>query len=306
MALGRRAIAKSRMPLYLLDVLVMRHGPRNAIRLTLPVLSLIALTISTLTADEPASNGKVEVARQIRQAIEQLQAVRQQQRRAGDQYRAKLERVQQQVDALAKQLSEREAHVKTERAEIAELKAKVAADHATAAAARAWVTAVARLAKPVAENMRLRIQGSAGPGREQRLTAMAETIRLLDASQDAGQQLEGLRAMLGQLGEQLLAASTVTLSNTPVSLEAGQRSEHAWVVGFGLATKVFVSEDERVVGIWSGDPDSPWKLDLPEETRSQLIQLVRVVREKRPPAVVPLPVLLAPSNAVAERGATGR
>ncbi len=242
----------------------------------------------------PASQSDSEravLATQIRELVEQLQAVRRERLEADERHRAVLAQLDRQIGTLESQLESSERFVADQRQEIASLDASLAADEKSAADAKAWIDLVADRVAPFADRAKRRIERSATPDASVRVADMADALKLLRAD-DSQHRAEGASDALRLVGEDWQTARTVSVTNEPIVFDGGDRSQHAWVYRLGLASKAFVSEDGQTVGLWSGDPRSPWRLDLPEAERERIRDLFAVVREKQPPAVVAVPVLI--------------
>lgn len=271
---------------------------RRAALTQLSIVQLLALlgTATCLAQSPSAAEGhRAEIARAIRNTVEDLQTLRQTQRREEKGHQAQVERIQRQIELLRQELQPIEEAVESEQQEIAHLEGEIAKREKLAANARAWIGAAADKAKPVATAISRRVAQGVGEQKLRRLTEFTKTAELL-SSQEPLQRVEGIREFLRVLGDEWLPARSVTLSNETVLTDGGTKLEHAWVVGFGLVAKAFVSEDGQRSGISSTDPESDWKLDLPGDSQQQVRELIEVVREQRPPAVTPLPVMTSPST----------
>lgn len=276
----------------------------------LATVSLVARP--TLGDESSASAGDAaRSAVQIHELVEQLQSVRRERRDADEQLREALARTDRQIATLQAQVAESERAVAEQRAEIAALDAAIAADKQTSAAAGAWIAGVADRIAPVADRARRRIERSAAGDAAVRASDLSDALTLLGDGDDGDgdnnrgdpqRRGEGADDVLRILGEGWLAARTVSVTNEPIVLDAGQRSQHAWVYRLGLVSKAFVSEDGQTVGLWSGEPSSPWRVDLTEQQREQVRALFEIVRERQPPAVVPAPIFRAASSSPAAGG----
>lgn len=256
-------------------------------------LTVVSAALSL--AQSPAET-RVELGHQIRQAVEDLHAVLAKQRRAEAIHLQRADAIQRQIELLQQSLQPVTDAAKMERQEMATLEATINEQEELAERARAWINHTADAVAQVAERVRQRVRLAAGGEKLRRLTEVNKAIELLG---DGGppRRIEGIHEFLRVLGDEWLPARSVTLGNEAVFTDGDQKMEHAWVVGFGLAAKVFVTEDSQRVGIWSGKSDADWNLNLPEDARQQVRELVGVVREQRPPAVAPLPVMTSPAEA---------
>jgi hypothetical protein len=151
------------------------------------------------------------------------------------------------------------------------------------------INLVADAARPVARRASQTMRTSASDDAPRRQAEFDQAAAWLD-DRDPPQRVKGVQAVCRLFGEEWTSARAVELENAPVLLENGSQMHQAWVIRFGNVAKVFVAEDGRAAGVWSHDAANPWRLDLPEPTRRQLDDLVAIVREQRPPAVVPVPV----------------
>ena len=234
-----------------------------------------------------SERGKLAI--QIQRTIEELQAVRAKQRREADDHQRKSSQIKARIDQLKGEAERPQVTVKNEREVIGQLKQKIAADQTQLKAAKNWIQQAVTLAKPIAEKVLLRARRS--PGERKRLSRFEEVVKQLGEKRTEV-QLAGLRGFLQAVGEEWAPARAISVSNGRVRLEGGRRSEHAWIVGLGLLTRAFVSEDGKTVGITSNNPKRPWRLFLPEEATNQIRYLVDVVRDREPPSLTPFPVLI--------------
>lgn len=251
------------------------------------IASLVALPAAN--SQEPGSE-RIELARQIQDAVRQLQAIRQEQRRQADLHASRVARTERQVATLREQLDGVKQAVRTGKDELQRLNESLTKDRQSAQDARAWIDLLASAVRPAAAQVRTRVQSGAGDQADRRATALDDVLRLLDDT-DPLRRMEGVRAFYRTLGDEWLPARSVTMSNRPIKLAGGDRMVNAWVVGLGLVTKIFVSEDESVVGVRTAGSES-WQTDLPLEVRQQILETMNVVREKRPPALTPVPVAI--------------
>lgn len=278
-------------------------------------LAIISLVVRPALGDEPpaVAGDAARIAVQIHELVEQLQSVRGERRDADERLRDAIARTDRQIETLQAQVAESERAVAEQREQIAALDAAVAADKHTSAAAGAWIAGVADRIAPVADRARRRIERSAAGDAAARASDLSDALTLLgdgddgdgDGDNNGGdpqRRGEGAGDVLRILGEGWLAARTVSVTNEPIVLDAGQRSQHAWVYRLGLVSKAFVSEDGQTVGLWSGEPSSPWRVDLTEQQREQVRALFEIVRERQPPAVVPAPIFRAASSSPAAGG----
>lgn len=260
-----------------------------------PGLMVLAASISLAQSPSDAENQRFELARQIRQAVEDLHALHQEQRRAEEIHSQRAEAIRRQIGLLQQSLQPVADAATTQRREIATLEGTINEQDKLAENARAWINHAADAVLSTAVRVRQRVRRDAGDEKLRRLTEIDKTIEFLSDSAPLS-RVEGIHEFLRVLGDEWLPARTVTLGNQAVFTDRDQKMEHAWVVGFGRVAKVFVSEDDKRVGIWSGKSDADWNLDLPDDAQQQIRDLVGVVREQRPPAVTPLPVTISPAE----------
>jgi hypothetical protein len=237
---------------------------------------------------------RAELARAIRQMVEELHAVRRERLRADGQHAEELAVLERQIQRLDDELQSLESVTRSQADERAQLEKRILDENRAAASARAWIDVAADVARPIAQRAHQRVDRAAGPQRFRRAGEFGNAARLLGQS-DASQRVEGLRELFRAFGEEWLPARSVTLSNEPVSLSGGEQSKHAWVVGLGFVNRLFVSEDGAVSGLWSNDPNAPWRLDMPDGTGRQIRDLLDIVRERKPPSISPVPVLISPN-----------
>jgi hypothetical protein len=236
------------------------------------------------------------VARKIRETVEALREARDRSRLASGRRRESVAALERQIARLQTELNGAERAVAAGRDRIAALEAKVAEQEDAATAARAWIELAAGAAKPLAEGALGRLGRGAGPAQSRRGASFRQAIADLVAG-DPARRAAGFQAVCTAIGEEWQPARSIHLTTAPVLLEDGRRLEHARVLDIGIATRLFVSEDEDTVGLWAGEPTAPWRLELTPETRAQAREVIDVVRERRPPALATTPVWYAPAPA---------
>lgn len=252
-------------------------------------LALLALPVAGAAAQQvPPEGDRDAVARQVRQTVEQLQRVHGDRRAAAEAHRGQVAQLEQQIEQLEGQLQPIAADVAAEQKRIAELEKQIEDHQQSGDAAAAWIGDVAAAAQQITDALLQRVAHGTGSRSQVVLRQAAESLD----STDPAVQAEGLKMLLTFAGEQWPALRSVSLANQPLLFRKGEQMEHAWVLQIGSAAKVFVSEDEQTVGVWSGRPDEPWILDVPGDVRRQIIELVGIVRETRPPGLAPLPILV--------------
>lgn len=270
-----------------------RRARTLAARLFVASTLLVALpSYGVSQGTDPVGESRAELARAIRQVVEELHAARRERLRVDGQHAEELAVLERQVQRLEDELQSLEAVTRSQVEERAQLEKRIADENRAAASARAWVEVATDIARPIAQRARQRVDRAAGPQRLRRAGGFGNAARLLGQG-DASQRVKGLRELFRAFGEEWLPARSVTLSNEPVLLSGGEQSKHAWVVGFGFVTRLFVSEDETMSGLWSNDPNDPWRLDVPDGTGRQIRDLLDIVRERQPPTISPAPVLIS-------------
>jgi hypothetical protein len=264
------------------------------------IVPLLAVSLSAQPAAEARAKSKpmseqAALALDIRQLVDELQAVRREASSAEKQHHDALARTQRQIDTLANQLGPAEEAVKDQRGQIETLEKKIAADKQAAATNRAWIARLARSAAPIVDAAQTRSQSYAAEESARRALAFAETAKLI-RDEASGRQASGVKELTRLFSDEWLPARTVGLTNQQVILDSGARSHHAWVYRLGLVSKVFVAEGGEPIGVWTGETKSPWKLDVPVETQAEISRLMDVAREQQAPAIVPIPIQIPPSK----------
>lgn len=259
---------------------------------------LIAVSVLTTTAASPCwsqsaetADDRDEVARQIKQAVETLQSAREARRIAAAAHQADAQALQRQLEVLQAQVAPLETKVAAQESEIAELKSARQSFQKRFAAARGWIELVADSLKPTATRVITRVRDGVDMNRTKRTVEFSAATELLE-SNTAVTRSDGVRQFLRLLGEEWQPARSVTLESQAVLTDSGTKMTHAWVVGFGLVAKAFVSEDESTVGVSVPGNSSNWKLDLAAEVKQRVQTLLGVVREKLPPAIASIPVVV--------------
>jgi TolA-binding protein len=262
----------------------------------------IATAALALAGPVRAQDGSAEqssrdqLAKQIREKVEQLQSIRQQRALARQSHQQQLSTHQQQIDrlrgdleAVQDKLDDLESTITQRQRELE--KARQRRDRATA-----LIDAAADAAGPVAERMQRRVKTGVPwqqQARQQRVGGAMSSL----ASDEPVTRAEGAMELLGFAGEELKRSATIELTNRPVVLEAGEKRKHAYVLRLGLAGAGFVSEDRSTVGLATMGGDEPWRLDLPRAQREKVIRAVATLRENEPPALIAVPFLQQPEPA---------
>lgn len=251
---------------------------------------LVAASFCRAQSSNTDEHQRAEIARQIRQAVEDLQSLRQSHRRADEDHRSQVDRLQRQIELLQQEVDPVEMAASTEQQTIKRLQAEILRQEKLVKNAKAWINQAADKLKPVAVKVSRRVGAGVDEQKLRRLAEFHKAVELLGSKEPLA-RVDGIAEFLRVLGDEWIPARSITLGNDTVFADGKQTQEHAWVVGFGLVAKVFVSEDGELTGISSGDTETDWNLDLPENVQQQIRDLVGVVREQRPPAVTPLPVM---------------
>jgi hypothetical protein len=238
---------------------------------------------------------RAAAAVEIRQLVDELQAVRRAQSVAEKQHQEDLARIRRQTETLDGQLGPAEEAVKDQREQIARLEQEVAANEAATNANRAWIARLAKPAVEVAARAEQRSLTSAADEPSSRSAAFAATAKML-ADESPSRRADGLKDLLRFYSDDWQPARTVGLSNQQVILDGGQRSYHAWVYRLGLVSKSFVAEGGNPMGLWTGQADTPWTLDLSAEAKERIVLLIDVAREQKAPMILSVPVQTAPAT----------
>ena len=245
----------------------------------------------------PAPDPRLQVATDIRSLVEQIQLLREQQRSAAEAQQDEVDSLKLQVSTLLQQVTSTEESVRVQNQEIADTETQLQANQQEVAQQEAWIGHTVQAVLPVALEIRQRVAQGTGENLGKRLAACDEALAALETKNNQEQQALGVRNFFQALGGEWLAARNVTLANEALELQAGKQLSHAWVLRLGTAGQVFLSEDQRTFGVWANDPQNPWKTDIQPEYQQQILELFEVVREQRPPGLVPLPVWLTGKTA---------
>lgn len=266
--------------------------PPRLITQLVTALQLTLFTASSVLAQSSNDDAlqRAEIARQIRQTVDELHSLRQEHRRSDDEHRSQIGRVQRQIELLQQELDPVETAAKTEQQTIIRLESQIQNQEKLAANAKAWINQAADNLKPLAVNVTRRVGAGVSEQKLRRLAEFSKAVELL-GSEEPLARVDGIAEFLRVLGDEWLPSRSVTLSSDTVLVYSEQRQEHAWVVGVGLVAKVFVSEDGKLTGISLGGTGTDWELDLSEDVQQQVRDLIGVVREQRPPTVTSLPVM---------------
>jgi hypothetical protein len=229
------------------------------------------------------------LALEIQRQVEELQAVRREQRLLEEGHRDKVAALARQIETLERQWEPVQKALADERRQIEQLRESIAGEQKTAAESRAWIKQVVDAATPVVQRIAKRANRSPLADAPKRAEDYAAALARLKAS-DSSEQARGLEEFAKLIGEEWNPARSIDVTNERVEWNGGKNSQHAWVLRLGAVTKMFVTEDGRTVGVWTGDPKLTWRTELPSDIEAQVKQVVAIAREQRPPAVVPVPL----------------
>lgn len=257
---------------------------------------LSSLALAQEAEEQPAEEKQpsvAELAVQIRDAVEQLQAVREERQRMEQLHRDAVERVQRQIQSLRADLAVVEPVVEKQQKQLQELQQQIAQRQEQQTFAKKLIELTVQQTQPAAEQVFQRTERQSGGRLSQRLLRFKDAATTLKQADETTQrQVEALAVFCNALGEEWPRAKAVSLGNEVITL--GKQEHHAWVVEFGLATKLFVTEDRRLVGLSSPNPQQSWITDASEEAQQHARQVLRVIQEESPPALTPLPIQVGP------------
>jgi len=261
--------------------------------------------------DTPATRDAL--ARQVREKVERLHAIRKKVRDLRERHADDVAREERRIEALQRSSSAAEEVVVAGRRELAALEAEIAAAEGYRRRAHEFIRYVSREALPVLRAVVANTASSVSDrdgSREQSFRALLVELEksvgsTADATEEAiagGEIAEAtddseliaragaVRDFFEAIGNEWEVAADVVLSNELIPLDEGTRREHAWVLRLGLVDAAFISEAGGTVGLWSGDAASPWRLELDAALVARTRRLFAIVRQDVPPAVVPVPV----------------
>jgi hypothetical protein len=109
-------------------------------------------------------------------------------------------------------------------------------------------------------------------------------------SSEAAVQADALEGFWSYVGDELRHLRTTEFWNQPVTLPDGRQLQ-AYQVRLGLVGQLFVTEQGDLAGLATGDnAATPWRTDLPEAVTKQIRAVAEVLRQRKPPGVLAVPI----------------
>ena len=230
-----------------------------------------------------------ELARQIRQKVEQVQAVRAQYRSAQAEYEAQQAEIDKQVQRLRTDLAAVGAEQRALGERVAQDEQSLKAQQASAGQARAAVGQMAAQSLPVVQDLQQRIERGI-PFRAESRTALLGGIAGELHSGDAVAQATAMARLWSFLGEEVRLSRTTQMWNQEVPLADG-RARHAYIVRLGLVNQVLATEQQDMAGLSDTGSAGGWRMNLDSPAQQQIFDAIDVLRQRRPPQLVLVPFL---------------
>lgn len=271
-------------------------------RSTPAICALLLLALSGASPGQEALSAEADakeaaaIALEIRATLQELHDVRRRFRLASEQHRDALELVQRQISRLQEDLQLVQKSTQEQRHQIELLKQSIAEQDERTATAQAWIDLAVATAKPVAERTVDRIQLGFNTQGNRRASEIRQAVAGLDSA-DPARRVECFQRICSEIGNEWLPARQVHLANQTIPVDNGNRLEHAWLLGIGSATALFVSENESTIGLWTGSPASPWLLQLEPSVSQQARHTLDTVRERQAPSLTAVPIWFTPTPA---------
>jgi len=241
-------------------------------------------------AQEGAQARRDRLARRIEARVQTLHALDRERANARERRARALEQVQAQAARLQRQLEPREAALERTRARVEALEGEVEAAEAQRAALVEEFGELSDAAGAIARRYRRWVAAALPRERGEREKPVAALMEAF--GEEAPEAPSDLWVLMGQ---SLRHAATRELWNAPVELEAGERRVQAYQARLGLLMQVFVSEDGRTVGLFRPGEEVPRLVREPAARRG-LEAVVEMLRDRRPPGIVSVPVPVTPGE----------
>jgi len=266
----------------------MTQRPRQT-ALLVSALILASVSGAAGQADDPST--RQATARQIRHAVAELQALQQRIRRERTDHQQAMRQLDQQIDRLEGDVERLRGEVaalqrdaEQQRATLAEHEqAASEADRRRAAAVERTTTLIQTLAQ------RARIGVPSIRDLADRMMQHASDLRRAESPADQAGAVESAHDFLG---DYLQSHRKRSITNRRLNLPQPGVARHAYVARLGSIAEVYLTEDGRVAGAAARSPERRWRAPLDQPRHGQVRGVIGVLREKRPPRLLNVPLAL--------------
>lgn len=266
----------------------------QAVLLSSAVLSFCA-PLAAQVAQATQDQQPAQLARQIRDAVTQLQDFRQQ--RLGEQreHERLADELQQQVARLEADLAQSQAMVVQNEQRLASLQEELSALRTNAQQVTAQLEETVNAARTTASAMHGRLT-TAIPSLRALAPQLERIINRLQSQHAAG-RAEALADLYTFASDQLRRHREIDLDNRLIELPGSDLAAHAYVLRLGSINEIYVSEDGRELGIAARNAAQPWATDLSGSHRRQLLEVLSIVRQQTGAHIAAVPTVVQDEEA---------
>lgn len=261
-----------------------------------PVSCLLLLATSGIVSGQEST--VAGDATEVQALVEQVQTVRRKRRQLEEDQMPKEERIQGQIARLEKELTQAKIDLEKAGKINEDLARTIRTSRQDAQAVRADVSQVLDAIRPVLRMGSNRISSGIPFRKSSRQDAWSNGLKKLITS-ELVEQADGLVDICQFYQEELRLAGSVKVWNAPVKPDVTNREIQAFQFRLGLCQQYFVAEDGSEIGVSAKGVESHWTPLTRREGGKQVLQALDILRERRAPDLVLLP-LLAPGKPLRE------
>ncbi len=273
-----------------------RRASKSRLVITVLLLSM-CLVLPAFGQEGP--NEKKQLARRIRETVEEAHAVRLERLRLREQHQAEIAEVERHIERLKDDIEKTNTTLQEERKLVGDLEATIEKDTKIKQVTELVIARAAKIFLPAAERVKKRVDTGITYRRKERQEQIARIIEGI-GNPDPQVQADSLNDYLSFLAEELRLANSVNLWNEPVLLDDGKRQKHAYQIRLGLVNHFFISEDGKTIGLAAKEADREWNLNLDDARQQQLRAVLDILQERRPPRVISVPCAISPVQSPSE------
>lgn len=256
---------------------------------------LLFLCLLIQAADTRASDESVDdfgLALKIRKKVEEIHAVRMESLRLHENHKQETGGVEQQIARLEEQLEKGNAAAEQERQSVERLRINIEKLKQDVQLIREMFVEISEKALTVAGSVRKYIEKGIPFHKQQRLSRVKQMLGDLRNSEIVTKG-KALIALYKFIAEELRFGRSVDIWNEPVIIENGAVEKHSFQIRIGLVTQVFISEDGQSTGIAAKKKDTDWNVDIKNIYLPYLQKILSILRNRRPPEIIPVPISVA-------------
>jgi TolA-binding protein len=259
------------------------------IRVLSMIWGVMGLCGGALAAEPDAPNDpRNSTAQRIHDQIEKLSELRRQRAGLAAEHQRQLSQTHRQIDRLRSELSAAQAQLEQLQKSVTDQESALQGHRRMISDSTATLATMAKLARPLAESLRQRIEQGIPFRRAERLGAVNAALAGLGSDTPEAQS-EGLAALWSALGETSQLATTLQMWNEPVTL--GDRRIHAYQIRVGLVCQLLAGEDGETFAMAGPASAGQWKTDVDEASAQAIRAALSILQQRTPPRLTAIPLL---------------